>query len=145
MKKKINKVENSDIEKKLEVLKIKQKLLIDSIKKKIDREQDESVIELNSKVDFLIKIFSKITDVDEKNKKDFELFKQEVKTQLEDISGNLNTNIKYLKAEIKGEVLDELKTEMKKNKFNFKQRDKEEVTLEDGTSQELPKFDLGND
>lgn len=51
---------SSDIDfiKEFEELKIKQKLLIESLKKKTQSEQSKLFLEINSKLDFLVKIFT---------------------------------------------------------------------------------------
>lgn len=56
-----------DLIKEFEELKIKQKLLIESIKKKGNSPQEQLLIDINSKLDFLVKIFKEVNDNSESN------------------------------------------------------------------------------
>ena len=55
-----------DFIKEFEELKLKQKLLIDSLNKKNGSQQNQLFLEINSKLDFLVKIFKDANDTDSK-------------------------------------------------------------------------------
>ena len=116
----MSKVSNSkneeSLDKQLERVKLKQKLLIDSIKSKVSKEQQESLVELNSKIDFLVKVFSQIKSHEEESKKEFMIFTEEIKNHLEEISQNLEISMKSMKKEIKKELLEELSQKEEPNR-----------------------------
>jgi len=63
---------SSDVDfiKEFEELKLKQKLLIDSLNKKNISQQNQLFLEINSKLDFLVKIFKEANDADNKEEEE---------------------------------------------------------------------------
>ena len=59
-----------DFIKEFEELKLKQKLLIDSLNKKNISQQNQLFLEINSKLDFLVKIFKEANDADNKEEEE---------------------------------------------------------------------------
>ena len=128
------------LDKQLERVKLKQKLLIDSIKSKVNKEQNESLIELNSKIDFLVKVFSQIKSQEEDSKKEFTIFSKEVRNHLEEVSQNLEINIKSLKKEIKKELLEEFSDQ--KGKFIKIENQKYNLRTNQNGAPILPDFNI---
>lgn len=73
--------------KEFEELKLKQRLLIDSLKKKSQSEQERLFLEINAKLDFLVQIFKEANSTDdEKEKIDFEAKFNEVLDKINSLS-----------------------------------------------------------
>ncbi|MDA3856509.1 MAG: hypothetical protein PF569_09720 [Candidatus Woesearchaeota archaeon] len=73
--------------KEFEELKLKQRLLIDSLKKKSQSEQERLFLEINAKLDFLVQIFKEANSSDdEKEKVDFEAKFNDVLDKIDSLS-----------------------------------------------------------
>lgn len=114
---------SSDIDfiREVEELKLKQKLLVESLKKKNSNEQNQLFLEINSKLDFLVKIFSEANKHDEEEneeeKIDFETKFSEVDDKIDKVSKNL------------GERFDTIEKLLKEIKVNTNQIVPQKVDL----------------
>lgn len=104
---------NSDIEfiKEFEELKIKQKLLVESLSKKKHAFKDELLVNINSKLDFLVKIFQEAQEPSggenaDVNKGHFE----SILTSITTLDENLNERLDKIEADI-----DSIKSGMNKS------------------------------
>ena len=90
----------------IEKIKIKQKILLDSLNSRVETFKDEKIIELNSKVDFLVKIFNEIKNMEEHRKEEFEKFKIEIRSSLEDLENRVNSKIDLSLNQVKEKVIE---------------------------------------
>lgn len=95
---------SSDIDfiKEFEELRLKQKILIESLNKKNQFKEKELLMEMNSKLDFLVKIFKDSADSDF-NEKDFltQNFKQ-VFDKMEEMRSQFDNSIKDINSRLEG-------------------------------------------
>lgn len=115
MTKKESLISDIDFVKEVEELKLKQKILIESLKKKNSNEQNKLFLEINSKLDFLVNIFKETNKIDNEEvqeetkqfeeiiskidevKKDFELKFNSIEKTLETMNKKSLTNNNQLK------------------------------------------------
>lgn len=82
-----------DLIKEFEELKLKQKILVESLNRKNKSKEKEFLIELNSKLDFLIKIFRDTSDTDFNEQEYLDQKFSELMIKIEDIEKNLNQRV----------------------------------------------------
>ena len=87
--------------KEVEELKIKQKLLIESLKRKNSDDQNKLFLEINSKLDFLVNIFNEANKTDENEQKGDE---QEqfapVLERIDELSDTINKKLEEMEAKL---------------------------------------------
>ena len=97
-------LENSKLIKEIEALKLKQKLLINSVKTKVSVEREKGLLELSSKVDFLVSIFSDLQNEDTDSKTKNSIFRKGVLDKVEELADYTHNFLDKIKKEIKEEV-----------------------------------------
>lgn len=127
-----------DFIKEFEELKLKQKLLIDSLNKKNISQQNELFLEINSKLDFLVKIFKDANDNDSKAEE------EKLESHFKLISDKMDliqkdTNDRLDKLENNTSLVS---SELKQIKEKLNEKKSEESLNSPNNSIPLPKFEV---
>lgn len=136
-----------DVIKEFEELKLKQKLLIESLKRNGETTQNKLFLEINSKLDFLVKIFMEAnnptSDENAEEKIDYEAKFKEVLDKVASLGNNFNDRLDKIESKISSNSipkidLDKPVQNLSNNNSQNTPEDKSKVESKGSTELNLP-------